>query len=412
MIPLDELLHATQADQLVPGVRSILDGFAHDSRLVIPGDCFVAVRGAHSDGHDFLVDAIERGAGALLVKRDRLASLGAELSVILDQAHRSGVAILAVSDTRLALRSYAAHILDRWKPCVVAITGAAGKTTTKEAIADVLSLAAPTFRSWRNYNDLLGIPLCLGRLEPTHAYAVVELGADRPGEIADLCAIVRPRIGVVTNVSAAHLLYFGSLAAYATELTSLLWSLPSDGLAVINGDDPLTRDLAVNLPARALAFSTTGIKIVSADPLTVELGDHSPDEPIEFSHLHGAHWLTTVLAALTVGESLGVPRQQALETLSSLLPPPGRMRRLEGFANTVLLDDTHNATPASASAGLAALTSVAAKEQLRASPSSATCCASATPPMTSMATSARSPRVAPIFLSRMAFSPSSSPPNR
>src|SRR5262249_21562847 len=174
--------------------------------------------GLHGDGHDYAMDALERGAAALLLERSPITRAAVGAPDLLEHARRTGAAVLAVADTREALRRYAAHILTRWGPTVVAVTGATGKTTTKEAIADVLATAGSTFRSWRNYNDLLGIPLSLGRLEPTHAYAVLELGADHPGEIAALCAIIRPRLGVVTNVSPAHLLYFGSVNALAEEL--------------------------------------------------------------------------------------------------------------------------------------------------------------------------------------------------
>src|SRR5215813_9758682 len=215
MIPLDDLIQATNAEVLAAGSRPTLEGFAHDSRLVTPGECFVAVRGLHGDGHDYALDALERGAAALLLEHSRVALAEAAAPDLLEHARRAGVAVLAVGDPREALRRYAAHILTRWGPTVVAVTGATGKTTTKEAIADVLATAGSTFRSWRNYNDLLGIPLSLGRLEPTHSFAVLELGVDHPGEIAELCAITRPRVGVVTNVSPTHLLYFGGLEALA-----------------------------------------------------------------------------------------------------------------------------------------------------------------------------------------------------
>ncbi len=362
MIPLDDLIFATRADLLVAGVHPILDGFAHDSRLVSPGDCFVAVRGPHSDGHDYLADAIERGAGALLVERDRLARLDGETAAVQEKARRAGAALVAVPDTRVALCDYAAHILGRWKPTVIAVTGAAGKTTTKEAIADVLSLAAPTFRSWRNYNDLLGVPLSLGRIEPEHAYAVVELAADRPGEIADLCAILRPQVGIVTNVSAAHLVYFGSVDAYANELAQLPRALPPDGVAIINGDDSAVCALTNGIRARVLPFSRAEAEIVEAAPLAMRFGEITGPSPVVFPHLQGAHWASAILAALAVGEAFGVPKDQALKALAMLQPLPGRMRRLEGADGIALLDDSHNATPASTDTGLAALTSVATKE--------------------------------------------------
>src|SRR5690242_13054711 len=210
MIPLDDLIHATSAEVLQAGARTVFEGFAHDSRAVAPGDCFVAVNGMHGDGHDFAVDALERGAAAALLERGWLDTLRETQPEILASLTATSATLLAVSDTRLALRQYAQHILARWRPEVIAVTGATGKTTCKEAIADVLGIQAPTFRSWRNYNDALGLPLSLGRLEPSHRYAVLEMGADHPGEIRELCEMTRPRIAIVTNVGATHLQYFGS----------------------------------------------------------------------------------------------------------------------------------------------------------------------------------------------------------
>src|SRR5579859_5139250 len=203
MIPLESLIAATAAEVLVPGTRAACEGFAHDSRTIVPGECFVAVRGIRGDGHDYAQDALERGAGALLLERSRLPALTAIAPGLVEHARAIGAAVLIVSDTREALRRYAAYILRQWHPTVIAVTGSTGKTTTKEAIADVLGILAPTFRSWRNYNVLLGLPLSLGRLEPMHRFAIVEMGADHPGEIADLCAVTRPQVGVVTNVSPA-----------------------------------------------------------------------------------------------------------------------------------------------------------------------------------------------------------------
>lgn len=378
MIVLADLLAATDADVLTPGVRPSFESFAHDSRAVNPGDCFVAVRGVHGDGHDYARDAIERGAGALLLERGRVESSGGGASEVIERARQSGVAVLLVADTREALRRYAAYILDTWRPTVIAVTGSTGKTTTKEAIAEVLGTIAPTFRSWRNYNDLLGLPLSLGRLDSAHQFAVVELAADHPGEIADLCAIARPSVGVVTNVSPAHLQYFGNTFALRGELARLPALLPTDGLAVLNADDEATRAMAGETQARALLFAPSRadtsqsrsnlpvhaevLPLGSREPLALAL--HFPDgaahgEPVMFPHLHGDHWAYAVLAALTVGEAFGVERDEALHALQALRPLPGRLNWLEGVVGMTLLDDSHNAAPASVAAGLAALDAIA-----------------------------------------------------
>jgi Alr-MurF fusion protein len=383
MIVLDELIAATQADVLSHGPRTTCDGFAHDSRFLTPGDCFVAVRGVHGDGHDYLMDAIERGAGAILCER-RTVETDALRDRLQDRAHQSGVTLLAVPDTREALRHYAAHILAAWRPLVVAVSGATGKTTTKEAIADVLATYAPTFRSSRNFNDALGLPLSLGRLEPTHRFAVLEMGADHPGEIADLCALCRPTVGVVTNVSPSHLHYFGAVEALGDELAELPRSLPPDGVAVLNRDDPRTRAMAAETPATTLYFGPRhadgaghpalalryDLLPLDATPelalvLRRQGAEGEPDDnEIVFPELHAQHWAYAVLAALTVGHALGVAREAAREAVRRLSPLPGRLRWLEGEGGLIVLDDSHNATPASAASGLAALDTIASARRL------------------------------------------------
>ncbi|HEV8189933.1 MAG TPA: Mur ligase family protein, partial [Ktedonobacterales bacterium] len=376
MIALDNLLAATKVDVLTTGARTSYEGFAHDSRAVTPGDCFVAVRGIHGDGHDYVLDAIERGAGAVILERTRLDGLEAASPGILEHIRRAGVSTLAVPDTREALRHYAAYILRTWHPVVIAVTGSTGKTTTKEAIADVLGTMAPTFRSWRNYNDALGLPLSLGQLEPEHQFAVTELGADHPGEIRELCAMTQPTIGVVTNVSPSHLEYFGDVGLLAEELAELPTTLAKDGLAVLNRDDRAVFAMGKRTSARTLYFgpasegrggehnATAGYRVLPISPESLSLtlqpvsGSKDSGNPIGFPNLYGDHWVFAVLAALTVGEALGVPREQAFQALRTLTPLPGRMRRLEGVDGTIMLDDSHNATPASAEAGLSTLRTI------------------------------------------------------
>ena len=381
MIPLEDLLAATRAEMLTPSAHAEFTGFSIDSRTVAPGECFVAVRGVRGDGHDFALDAAEHGAGAVLLERGRLDVLEASIPGFIARVAAEGAAIFAVADTREALRRYAAHIVSAWRPTVVAVAGSTGKTTTKEAIADVLALRAATFRSWRNYNDLLGLPLSLGRLQPDHRFAVVEFGADHPGEIADLCALARPSVGVITNVSPAHLQYFAGLPQLADELARLPAALPPDGLAVLNGDDPVTRTMSASAPTRFFGLTPhtahTGATtrysldpLGTRQPLALTLRPVQPEsdtmlEPLVFTRLHGDHWAYAVLAALLVGAAFDVPEADALHVLRELEPLPGRMRWLDGSSGLTLLDDSHNATPASAAAGLRALNAIAGSRSAR-----------------------------------------------
>jgi alanine racemase len=382
MIPLSELLEATNARVMSTGSRDTYEGFAHDSRATQPGDCFVAVRGLNSDGHDYLQDAVERGASALLLEAARVESLEAKRPGWPDALAQRGVTVVVVPETRQALRQYAAHILRRWRPRVIAVAGSAGKTTAKEAIADVASLHAPTFRSWRNYNDLLGVPLSLGRLAPEHRIAVLEFGADRPGEIRELCELTRPEIGVALNVSPAHMQYFGDVEALGRELSELIAALPADDVAILNGADPATRAMASITSARprfiglddalestiattkarySLLPNTAERLCLSLQPL--DATSSPTGAPTIFPHLFGAHWADAMLAALAVAEVLDISQEEALRALAPIQPLPGRMRWLDGVDGMTLLDDSHNAIPASATAGLRALDSVAAAQK-------------------------------------------------
>src|SRR5438874_3639388 len=254
MIYLDHLCKATNGVLHTIGKQSHFDAFSHDTRQLIPGELFVAVRGERGDGHDYLLDAVRRGASGLLVEKQYINALSEEAQATLMEAH---VATIVVEDTRLALQQYAQYILDLWHPIVIAVTGSTGKTSTKEAIAAVLSSNFATFKSWQNYNDLLGLPLSLGRLEERHEYAVLELACDHPGEIRALCQIAHPSIGVLTNISPAQLQYFGTVEHLASELGTLLTALPNGGVVFVNTDDALIRNVIVHVGERLEASIKT-----------------------------------------------------------------------------------------------------------------------------------------------------------
>ena len=388
MIYLEQILKATQGVLRQPGKHIHFDAFSHDTRQLMPGEMFVAVHGERGNGHDYLLDAIRKGASGLLVEGSTLNNLSEQAQYALSQAE---VAIITVEDTRLALQQYASSVLYLWHPTVIAVAGSVGKTGTKEAIADVLTSQFTTFRSWQNYNDLLGIPLSLGRLEPQHEYAVLELGCDHPGEIADLCRIVHPQIGVLTNISPVQLQYFNSLERLAFELGTLLTSLPTGGHFFYNQEDANIRALLAHhkrnsnvtmhpfsLASPRLqpeqASSTSGIHLVHLDWDGIQgklktassgvknehTGGLAASEVVLSSHLLGEHNLTTMLAAYKIGLSRGIHPSSAERALTHVHPLPGRLNPLPGVHSSCLLDDTHNASPASALAGLATLDALAA----------------------------------------------------
>lgn len=374
MIYLDRLIDATNGVLRYAGTQSRFDAFSHDSRQLIPGELFVAVRGERGDGHDFLFDAIQRGAAGLLVEARFINALPGEMQTRLEQA---STATILVDDTRLALQRYARAILERWQPIVIAVTGSVGKTSVKETVATVLSGNFATFRSWQNYNDLLGLPLSLGRLEERHEYAVLELGCDHPGEIAALCRIARPHIGILTNISPAHLQYFGSLEQFADELGTLFSSIADGGRAIFNQDDPLIRaQLAHGGKRHNIAhyhpFAPSQVQNVRVAWEGVsglfaghEEGNILLPHPVRLaSHLLGSHHIATMLATYYVSQLCGMDAEEFQRAIEQVRPLPGRLNPLPGVYGTTLLDDSHNATPASMLAGLETLKTLPAGHRI------------------------------------------------
>ena len=204
------------------GPRATFSGFAHDSRQVTPGEVFVATRGLHGDGHDYIEEAAEQGAAAALIARGRLSALDEMRPGGLERLERAGVAVIAVEEPREALKTYARRVIREWNPLVVAVTGGVGKTTTKEAIANALETLGPTFRSAAGLRRLAGSAALAGQVgagRPFRGRGVRR--RHHPGEIAELCDIARPGVGVVTNVAPTQLQYFGSLARLGEELARL-----------------------------------------------------------------------------------------------------------------------------------------------------------------------------------------------
>src|SRR5579885_1976114 len=357
MIYLDHLLKATEGVLIYPGKQGHFEAFSHDTRQLLPGELFVAVRGEHGNGHDYALEAAQKGAGGLLLEAQALNALSEETRSALEA---TGVTTISVDDTRLALQRYAQFILQCWHPTVIAVTGSTGKTSTKEAIAGVLGSHFATFKSWQNYNDLLGLPLSLGRLEERHEYAVLEMSCDHPGEIQDLCRIARPQIGVLTNISPAQLQYFGSVDRLAAELVSLLTHLPEEGVAIVNIDDARIRDIIsgsmVDSLARFIVAPIIPFMPLAAQNVKVTWQGIRFDEPVHLSsHLLGAHHISTMLAASTVGSYCGLNQDDIAHALANVYPLPERLNPVAGIQGSMLLDDTHNATPASVLVGLETL---------------------------------------------------------
>jgi UDP-N-acetylmuramoyl-tripeptide--D-alanyl-D-alanine ligase len=216
-----------------------VSGLAIDSRQVKPGDLFVALSGSQVDGHDYVASAFERGASAALVQQ----AMGGDLPQVL------------VQDAEAALMTFGTMSRAAYAGILVGITGSAGKTTAKNMLAEIFSRAGKVVATKGNQNNELGVPLTLAELSVDTEYAVLEMGAGKPGDIARLCEMARPTVAVLLNVAPAHLAHFGSLSAISDTKAALLDDLPEDGLAVVNADDPHVLDWQKRVvPARCLTF--------------------------------------------------------------------------------------------------------------------------------------------------------------
>src|ERR1700719_2744494 len=219
-------------------------GYSIDSRTVQPGELFFAVKGERLDGHDFVEQALKKGAAAAVVSRSDLSRYGSEAR------------LLTVNDTLAALQTLATAVRKLWGKALIAVTGSAGKTTTKEAIAHVLASRFRVLKSEANLNNHFGLPLMLLKLEPGHDVAVIEMGMSHAGEIRVLAKIAQPEIGVVTNVAPVHLEFFDSISGIARAKYELIESLPASGTAVLNADDEYVSQFGRDFKGKVITYGT------------------------------------------------------------------------------------------------------------------------------------------------------------
>ncbi|HSP57675.1 MAG TPA: UDP-N-acetylmuramoyl-tripeptide--D-alanyl-D-alanine ligase [Halomonas sp.] len=329
-----------------PDVDIALTAIVTDSRKLVPGSLFVALRGERFDAHDFLGRARDAGAVAALVERPVEDSLPQ----------------LQVTDTRLALGLLGRARRRAWGGPLVAVTGNSGKTTVKELLAALLGRRGSTLATQGNLNNDIGAPLTLLGLEPHHRQAVVELGANHLGEIAWTASLAEPQVAVITNVTGAHVGEFGGMGHIAQAKAEILTGLPDDGVAVLNRDDAYFSswatlaaprevvDFSIDLQqarvhARALVCDAFGryaftLVVDGQEAGRVQLG------------LLGRHNVSNALAAAAAALALGVEPADVLAGLADVSPMSGRLSVAEGVRGTRLLDDTYNANPGAVKAAL------------------------------------------------------------
>ena len=318
-----------------------------DSRLDLTGALFVAIKGPNFDGHDFVAEALAKGAAGAVVSRSWWGRGGSNITNV-----------IVVNDTLEALHALAAAHRARRPIPLAAVTGSNGKTTTKELMALALSPLGFVLKTEGNHNNHIGLPLTILRITPEHRAAAVEIGLNHPGELAVLSRIAAPQVGAITNVAASHLEGLGSVDGVARAKVEIAEGITPDGVLVTPwGSPPLERALegyrgrrrtfglteeADLYPARVADRGAEGMEITFAEGVTVRVP------------LLGAHAAMNVLAALATATALGIPLAEAARPLEKVRATSGRLspRRL---GKVLLLDDTYNANPGSLAAALRVL---------------------------------------------------------
>lgn len=367
----DVLLGIQSGERLAPIVPPELQQVAFseaviDSRLVSPGSLFVALRGERVDGHDFLAAAAAAGARGALVRQDRAAGIALDrpFAVVdptgagLERAGPEDLLLFAVDEPLQALHRLAAYHRSKFTPAVVGITGSVGKTSTKEVVASVLQRGFRTLKNPRSYNSENTLPIVLLQLSSDHEAAVLEMGMYGPGEIAQLCELARPKIGIVTNVGPSHLERMGSIEAIQRAKSELPQALPADGVAILNYDDPRVRAMAEVTAAQPLFYGLDPAAHLWADQIEsrglqgISFTAHYGGEELRLNlPLLGRHSVHTALAAAAAGLALGMDWESIVAGLrdeSAQL----RLLAVPGINGATVIDDTYNASPASALAAL------------------------------------------------------------
>lgn len=338
-------LDSTELVSLYPG--SAITGPAQirnvstDTRTLQPGDAYVALRGAHFDGHEFNPVAHENGASLLVV----------------DHPDTLPVPQWIVPDTRRALGYLGAANRQLTKAPVVALTGSSGKTTTKEMLAVLLNACGNTLATQGNLNNEIGVPKTLLRIGPEHAYAVVELGANHVGEIAYTTRLTKPDVAVIVNAGTAHLAEFGSTERIRQAKGEILQGLNSEGIAVLNRDDPAYELWAQQAPGRIVSFGTSAEAEIQATCLKAEaertlVNLRGPGfEHVVTLPLVGAHNVSNLAAAVAVMVALRLPDHLWLDAIERMSAAPGRLAQhsIKGWR---LIDDAYNANPESVRAAI------------------------------------------------------------
>jgi UDP-N-acetylmuramoyl-tripeptide--D-alanyl-D-alanine ligase len=317
----------------------VAQGYSIDTRTLKAGELFFAVKGERLDGHDYVQTALDRGAAAAVVQRNHMAQFASTRKLI------------AVDDSLLALQKLATCFRRQWGKPLIAVTGSAGKTTTKELTAKVLATRYRVHKTEGNLNNHFGLPLQLLKLEPEHEIAVIELGMSHPGEITELARIAEPGCGVVTNVAPVHLGFFRSIAGIAKAKQELIDSLPVTGTAVLNADDEYVSQFGLQFKGKIVMYGVQRAADVYAANVEQRGAAGSVFDLVAFGArqriqlpLIGQHNIYNALAAVAVAIQHGVSLSDAAEAIAAIRPVDKRGEVIE-VAGATVINDCYNSNP-------------------------------------------------------------------
>jgi UDP-N-acetylmuramoyl-tripeptide--D-alanyl-D-alanine ligase len=339
-------------------LQASASGYSIDSRTTQPGDLFFAVKGERLDGHDYVEQALAKEAVAVVVQKDQLSR------------YSSKSKLLVVDDTLAALQSLASAVRRLWGKPLVAVTGSAGKTTTKDAIAHLLSTKYRVLKTEGNFNNHFGLPLMLLKLQPEHDIAVVEMGMSHAGEISALAKIGQPNIGVVTNVAAVHLEFFHSVADIARAKYELVASLPMGGTAILNADDEYVSQFGRDFHGKVVRYGLRTSADVSAEHIEQQGPEGSTFDLVHSTFrehvrlpLVGAHNIYNALAAVAVALERGITLADAAKALA-LLAPSDKRGQVVKVDNITVINDCYNSNPKALESMVSALAAMPARRHI------------------------------------------------
>jgi len=337
---------------------AIAAGYSIDSRTLQPGQLFFAVRGERLDGHDYVEAALSKGAVAAVVEHGQLSRFGSKAQ------------LLVVADSLTALQNLGAAVRRLWGKPLIGVTGSAGKTTTKEAIAHVLGTRHRVLKSQGNLNNHFGMPLQLLKLEPEHEIAVIEMGMSHAGEITALAKLAAPDCGVVTVVAPVHLEFFDSIAAIARAKYELIESLHAGGIAVLNADDEYVSQFGRDFHGRVVTFGlhqhaeVSAENIESCGPLGSAFDIVADGERARANlPLLGEHNIYNALAAVAVGLQYGVPLPTAADSLATLSAGDKRGEILQ-IGGATVINDCYNSNPKALESMVRSLAEIPAQRRI------------------------------------------------